>query len=99
SDGEYVDEKDVLKRESEKQALIQLKKAQVRESPDPCHNLAPIDRAELMPRLFVQSKPVAFAIRTNVSYDASIEDNCPVSGYGISFGVKEYLHIKEVTAS
>nr|XP_046916824.1 voltage-dependent L-type calcium channel subunit beta-4-like isoform X2 [Dermatophagoides farinae] len=69
SDTDYIDEKNLSKREAEKQALIQLEKAQI--------------------------KPVAFAVRTNVSFDSTIEDTCPAPGYGLSFNANEYLHIKE----
>ena len=49
--------------------------------------------------LVQQSKAVAFAIRTNVSFDASYDDHSPVPGYGLSFGIREFIHIKEVCAS
>ena len=41
-----------------------------------------------------QEKPVAFAVRTNVAYDGTVDDDSPVHGYAVSFNVREYLHIK-----
>ena len=42
------------------------------------------------------SKPVAFALRTLLSYDGSLDNEAPTKGRAIRFKENDYLHIKEV---
>jgi len=42
-----------------------------------------------------KTKPVVFAVKTNVAFDGSLDDDSPVHGTAVSFGIGDYLHVME----
>ena len=44
-----------------------------------------------------KTKPVAFAVRTNIDYIPALDDLCPIPKAALPFGTKEFLHIKDVS--
>ena len=92
SDLSLDEEREALRRETERQAFTQLEKARVRND-----FVFGFDfDFDFDHKFNVQAKPVAFAVRTNVAYNSNIDDDSPVHGSAVSFGVKDFLHIKEV---
>lgn len=69
SDLSLDDEKEQFRRDTERQALLQLEKA--------------------------RTKPVAFAVKTNVAFDGTLDDDSPVHGSAVSFAIGDYLHVME----
>ena len=50
---------------------------------------------QLISTHFNYCRQVAFAVRTNVMYDGTLDDECPVHGSAVSFKIGDYLHIFE----
>ena len=69
SDLSLDEEREHFRRDTERQALLQLEKA--------------------------RTKPVAFAVKTNVAFDGTLDDDSPVHGSAVSFGIGDYLHVME----
>lgn len=113
SDLSLDEEREVLRRETERQAFAQLEKARVSwrmffwiilqshlfPHHPYLHRLINLFLHQLTLPPPPKTKPVAFAVRTNVAYNGGVDDDSPVHGSAVSFEVKDFLHIKEVKFS
>ena len=97
SDVSLEDDPETVRHENEQHARAQLEKSKVSCTSSTVHLHLHLDSVCVFMALFCsQTKPVAFAVRTNVAYDGALDEEVPVHGRGVTFGEKEFLHIKEV---
>ncbi|GAB5573327.1 voltage-dependent L-type calcium channel subunit beta-2 isoform X1 [Prionailurus iriomotensis] len=95
SDVSLEEDREAVRREAERQAQAQLEKAKGLHFKKSGHDTIRRQLAEEWDSQVGRTKPVAFAVRTNVSYSAAHEDDVPVPGMAISFEAKDFLHVKE----
>ncbi len=53
------------------------------------------ERQALLQLEKARTKPVAFAVKTNVAFDGTLDDDSPVHGCAVSFAIGDYLHVME----
>lgn len=53
------------------------------------------EKAALLQLKRARLKPVAFAARSNINYDANVDDDSPAHGYAVSLSVNDFIHVKE----
>ena len=103
SDLSLDEEREHFRRDTERQALLQLEKGKIKKLIHKCHdwlNVYVLTYIQFMHLKFLtlqigRSKPVAFAVKTNVAFEGSLDDDSPVHGSAVSFAIGDYLHVME----
>ena len=101
SDLSLDEEREHFRRDTERQALLQLEKGKYRnmieEHFEILNHTLLIYLKKTKNKLFMigRSKPVAFAVKTNVAFEGSLDDDSPVHGSAVSFAIGDYLHVME----
>jgi len=101
SDLSLDEEREHFRRDTERQALLQLEKGMIKMLIHKWNDwLCFLTYIRFMHLKFLtlqigRSKPVAFAVKTNVAFEGSLDDDSPVHGSAVSFAIGDYLHVME----
>ena len=102
SDLSLDEEREHFRRDTERQALLQLEKGMIKMLIHKCNErlnvfltYIPFMHLKFLTLQIGRSKPVAFAVKTNVAFEGSLDDDSPVHGSAVSFAIGDYLHVME----
>ena len=99
SDLSLDEEREHFRRDTERQALLQLEKGMIKMLIHKWNDLIltyiPFMHLKFLTLQIGRSKPVAFAVKTNVAFEGSLDDDSPVHGSAVSFAIGDYLHVME----